>query len=87
MADPVIKDIPSGAWTLVAENVTSGFLHIIETQVLKLWQTYRTTGGTAPTDLAEAIQFKGETEEISAGSAIDVYIYAEGGTAQLRVDV
>jgi hypothetical protein len=88
MADPVILDLPADTWTVVATNKTSGLIHVKQSQSnVKFWQTYRATGGTAPTDLSDAILMNTPKEEISASTGIDVYVYPEGGTAKLRVDL
>ncbi len=99
MADPVIIEIPEGAWKLVAENVTNGSIHRLKTDV-KYYQTYRPTGEAAPTNPStprevteEAVRLFGSGNQVSISSsdAIDVYLLTVsdpgGRTGKVRVDI
>lgn len=87
MANPVIIDCPADTWTKVATAVTSGLVHIFVGEKLKWLQTYRLTGEAAPTDKSDAIALVEPTDTISASSAIDVYVYPNGGAGKVRVDL
>ena len=86
MADPVIVPCPAGAWTKVTTNVTAGIVHILKTDPDKYLQTYRDTGGAAPTDLSEAVPFDTPLQ-ISAAAGIDVYVQPIGAAGSVRVDL
>lgn len=86
MAIPVIVACPAETWTLVATNVTSGFVHILDESPAKYYQTYRPTGGLAPTTKTEAVPFT-TVLQISASSGIDVYIMAVVSAGSVRVDL
>jgi len=89
MADPLIVACPAGAWTKIATNVTTGMVHKKLKGPNLYLQTYRDTGGAAPTTIAEGVPVfvGGESAEISASVAIDVYIYPVGAAGSVRVDV
>lgn len=92
MANPVITAVPANAWTKVATNVLAGQIHRISNAPNVYLQTYRLTGGGAPTLKSEgviAFQRGDITEQISASAAIDVYMWADGGggAGSVRVDV
>ena len=89
MADPVIVQCPANIWTLVAENVTAGSIKKIGNGPGRYLETYRMTGGAAPTDQAEgAIMFiNGPSEIIEAAAGIDVYVMACGSAGAVRRDV
>lgn len=87
MADPVIVACPADAWTKVATNVTSGQVHIKNYNPANYLQTYRDTGGTAPTDPEEGVQVSGQSIPIAATAGIDVYIMAQGAVGSVRVDL
>ncbi len=81
MSDPAILPIPEWEWTLVASNVTSGFINRLTTTVY-YYQTYRDTGGSAPstptvgTIPEEAVRIfeKSNQAIISASAEVDVYV-------------
>ena len=85
MANPVLVVCPAGAWTKVATNVTTGYIHVLDNSPSAYYQTYRTTGGAAPTDLTEAVKFDGSME-IKSSVGIDVYVWANGDIGSVRVD-
>lgn len=89
MPNPVVIPIPIGQWTKVATNVTTGFIHLMDTKTRIYLQTYRLTGEAAPLagdrDEAAKIQFPGEP--ISATEGIDVYIWVDKDPGEVRVDV
>lgn len=86
MADPVIVPCPGDEWTVVATNTTTGVIHILKNDPDVYMQTYRDTGGTAPTTVAEGIPFDSPLQ-ISAAAAIDVYIRPKGKAGSVRVDL
>ena len=92
MADPEIIPCPFGVWTKVATAVQSGVIHLQEGVEQKWYQTYRETGGSAPSDLTEIIPFGIDsesrlTEEINANTPIDVYIRPSKKDGLVRVDL
>lgn len=87
MANPAVTACAKDAWTKVATNVTAGKVHILNKAPSQYAQTYRLTGETAPTTLAEAVVMTDATFTISAAAAIDVYVYAYGVAGSVRVDV
>lgn len=86
MADPVTVPCPEGAWTLVATNQTTGIVHVLKTDVDTYFQTYRDTGGAAPTLINEGVPFT-ELLQISAALGIDVYVWCKGNAGSVRVDL
>lgn len=86
MADPLIVACPLGAWTKVATNVTTGVIHILNDEPSKYLQTYRATGGGAPSNLGDAVPFDTPLQ-ISAAAGIDVYIQPLGEAGSVRVDL
>lgn len=89
MADPVIVECPKDVWTLVAENQTTGIIHILKVDSSAYLQTYRDTGGGAPAtpaDDGEAVPFRNFLQ-ISSAAAIDVYIKCLGKDGRVRVDL
>lgn len=90
MADPVLTTCTADAWTKVATNATSGTVTMVDRQSgAQLLQTYRDTGGAAPsgTPGQEAVLVKDEEIEIEASSGIDVYLYARTSAIVVRVDL
>ena len=86
MSDPVITPCPANKWTKVATNVTSGIVHIMSTDPSEYVQTYRDTGGSVPTTLADGVSFETPLL-ISALAGIDVYIRPSGRAGSVRVDL
>lgn len=100
MADPVVLEIPEWEWTLVASAVTSGVLNRLSSTV-RYYQTYRATGGTAPSNPTvgslpeEATQIFEQSNQavISNSVAIDVYILCANSdndsneSGKVRVDL
>jgi hypothetical protein len=89
MANPTYKNLKSNTWTLVAENVTAGFIRRLSNKPNKYTSVYRETGDAAPTNRTEGIHIflSSNSEEISATSGIDVYIMAVGNRGKVRVDL
>ncbi len=89
-AAPEIKACAQDVWTKVATNVTAGMVYVMNTGPQYL-QTWRTTGGAAPTDgnPDEGVGMNEDLEgnEISAPAAIDVYVYCVNAAGSVRVDV
>lgn len=89
MADPAFLDLAADAWTLVAQNVVTGKITPTDSSPQYL-QTYRQTGGDAPTDKAEgtaAFRKSGEPLYVSSYENIDVYLYPIGTSGRVRVDI
>lgn len=89
MANPVTVQCIENTWTLVAENVTSGFIRKLNKAPRIYLSTYRTTGGAVPTDRAEGVPIFeiGSTEEITSAAGIDVYVMAIGADGEIRRDI
>ena len=91
MADPVFIPVPEGVWTLVAENVVTGLLWKQQNRNTKIIQTYRATGGAAPTLQTEGVEAftdgDNKPEIISSSLRIDVYLWSIGGASQVRADL
>jgi len=87
MADPVLVPLVANAWTLVAANVTVGQIHKSGNIGTPLYQTFVSTGNPAPVDLTLAVPMVGDSESISSPVGIDVYLWASGAAAVVRVDI
>lgn len=92
MADPAVTSLTENTWTKVATAVASGYVHILRTvgtdgTLLRYLQTYRATGGTAPTTLTEAVPLMAVSNPIQSSFDIDVYLIVLGGDGSVRVDV
>lgn len=92
MANPVIVPCTGKAWTKIATNVTSGIVHLQKAVEQSWYQTYRDTGDSAPSGLAEIIPFgkdskTGQTEVIDSAIGIDVYVYPSKRDGEVRVDL
>jgi len=89
MADPVSVVCAQDVWTLVATNVTAGYIKRLSKRPNLYLENYRMTGAAAPTLRTEGIPiFIGKiSEEIQAAAAIDVYIMAINGAGLVRVDI
>jgi hypothetical protein len=89
MANPVTVTCSAGVWTRVALNVTAGGVKRINKAPNLYLETYRMTGGAAPTDQAEGVEIftQGPAEIIAAAHAIDVYVMAVGRDGAVRVDL
>jgi hypothetical protein len=89
MANPLYPvTVNADAWTKVATNVTSGLIHKKKTNI-QYWQTYRLTGGAAPTEKNEAVLMFADNslvERISSSSPIDIYVWVDE-PGVLRIDL
>ncbi len=65
MSDPIFVDCPEGEWTKVATDVTSGQVHKVSKTPNVYSQTYRDTGGAAPTLDSDGVLIEGNSAEIS----------------------
>ena len=88
MANPVFVACTKDAWTKVATNVQTGFIHRISGAPNGYLQTYVDTTDPAPTLETEgAVAFENSgTEPINATAGIDVYIWAQGAAGNVRRD-
>lgn len=87
MNDPQYPvNLIAGQWNLVATSVTTGLIH--KKTDCNYLQTFRLTGGTAPTLISEGVLLFNldDVAEISATEPIDVYIWVSKD-AIIRVDV
>lgn len=89
MATPVFKACTRDAWTKVATNVQTGFIHKVSHAPNMYLQTYRDTGVTAPTLRTDGVELFAEsvTEDIFAIAGIDVYVWADKVAGEVRVDL
>jgi len=87
MADPILVACAKDAWTKVATNVTAGQIWKQTANVRVYLQTYRATGGAAPTDKTKAQPIAGQSILIDSPTGIDVYIQPVGEAADVRVDL
>jgi len=87
MADPAIVACPitGTGWTKVATAVTSATIHKKIT-TSNYSHTYMLTGGSAPTDLTDAIGWSEDTLKYIHSAAIDIYIHAANKAGSVRVD-
>ena len=87
MANPEIVVCPAGQWTLVAEDVTTGYIWPKKKDPNLYKQTYRDTGEDAPDNDDDAIPMPKDGIAISSTTSIDVYIKAVGKAGSVRVDI
>lgn len=89
MASPVFIDCTKDSWEPVAINVLAGTVHKISLEPNIYLQTYVMTGVAAPTGRDKGVPAfpKGNPEDISASSGIDVYIWADKVDGRVRVDI
>lgn len=89
MADPAVVNCPKDTWVVVATAVKSGVIHKLNSEASRYLQTYRDTGGAAPTDDADAadVFVNCTSATISNTVDIDVYIKAVGKAGEVRVDL
>jgi len=75
---PTFVNIPQGAWTLVANAIQSGTIHIKTPG--RYMHTWRKDGQSAPTsgDDALGVPFEGFSAVIAADEDIDVYVWFWG---------
>lgn len=85
MANPVVVFCPMGEWTLVAQGISAGFVHCLNATIYL--QTYRPTGGAAPTTDAEGAPMLPPGAIVSATDPIDVYVWTRGIPGSVRVDI
>lgn len=90
MADPIPEALVKNTWKKVATNVTAGRVHALGGPG-RYFQTYRDTGGAAPSSsesnrVLEGVPFESLTEIIESAIGIDVYIYCSK-TGRVRVDL
>lgn len=92
MADPVVTALALDTWVKVATAKAAGQIHIITTagsngENIVYLQTYRETGGVAPTLKTEGVPLVQLSTSIQSSFDIDVYIMATGAAGSVRVDV
>lgn len=87
---PTFVDIPKDTWTLVANAVTDGVVHLKIPNGRHGYMHYYKKDGEAPptaTDDTLGIYFDGNSAIIAADSAIDVYIFSRYQAGRVRVDL
>jgi hypothetical protein len=86
---PTFVNIPADTWTLVANAVTDGVVHIKTPHVNGYLHYYKVDGEGAPSasDDTLGIPFEGRSAVISADAAIDVYIFSRNRAGRVRVDL
>jgi hypothetical protein len=86
---PTFVDITAETWTLVANAVTDGVVHIKTPHRHGYMHYYKVDGEGAPTagDETLGIPFDGESAIISSDAAIDVYIWSWKEAGRVRVDL
>ncbi len=87
MANPTEVICPADEWTKVASSVKTGFVHVVKSEMVALYQTYRTAGDKAPTNLDLPVMLIQPTDDINLTANSDIYVYSKGGETILRVDV
>ena len=88
MANPVSIALAADVWTVVATNVTAGYVWAQDAGTYV--QTFKLTGQAAPTDDDEAAAgpvHNGPAQEIKSAVAIDVYIKRRRTAGRVRVDL
>lgn len=86
MANPVMMNIKENEWRIVATNVTSGNIWLLDENQNALF-TYRDTGESAPTDENEGVRFQQPGMIIANDEPIDVYVMALNNNGKIRVDL
>ena len=86
MANPEILACPVDVWTKIAEGVTSGIVHVIDTSPNIYLHTYRLTTQAPPADNDGAVPFE-LMLQIATGAAVDVYIQPKGRAGSVRIDL
>lgn len=84
---PTFVNIPAKTWTLAANAVQSGVIHIkTPGRYMHYWKV---DGEGVPTsdDDALGIPFEGHSAVIAADEDIDVYIWCWDKTGRVRVDL
>jgi hypothetical protein len=86
---PAFVNIPAKTWTLVANAVTDGVVHIKDRHVNGYLHYYKVDGEAAPTpgDDSLGIPFEGHSAVISSDAAIDVYVFSRFRAGRVRVDL
>lgn len=94
MADPAFIDLPSDEWTKIATNVTTGQVHLVNTDPNIIKHTYRDNGSaddplvTDPNGLTGTPVFVGTIiEQIQSSVGIDVYLFPVKKASRVRVDL
>lgn len=85
---PTFVNIPEKTWTLVANAVQFGVIHIKETKG-RYMHYWKVDGEAAPTsdDDTLGIPFDGRSAVIAADEDIDVYVWCWNTTGRVRVDL
>lgn len=88
MANPEVIELPKGEWTLVAQAVTRGQIHILEYEP-NYYHTYRISGEDAPTEqpMATDPPMYRRSIPIIHSEPIDVYLYVKTADGKVRVDL
>ena len=86
---PTFVNIPADTWTLVADAVLAGVVHIKEPHLEGYMHYYKVDGEGAPSasDDTLGIPFVGDSAVIASDAAIDVYIFSRRNAGRVRVDL
>lgn len=89
MATPVFVTCNKDAWTKVATNVETGFIHMVSLDPNIYLYTYRDTGDPAPTLRTDGVPLFDEDNvaSILATAGIDVYVWVDKVDGKVRVDL
>ena len=85
---PTFVNIPAETWTLVADAIQSGVVHIKTPNIHGYMHYWKKDGQAAPTstDYTLGIPFDGNSAVIAADEDIDVYIWSWKQAGRVRVD-
>jgi hypothetical protein len=86
---PSFVNIPADTWTLVANAVLAGVVHL-KTPHFHTYLHYYKVDGEAPptsTDDTLGIPFVGRSAVIASDAEIDVYIFSRKVAGRVRVDL
>jgi hypothetical protein len=86
---PTFVSIPANTWTLVANAVTDGVVHIKERHSHGYLHYYKVDSEAPPAaaDDTLGIPFDRYSAVISSDAAIDVYIFSRYEAGEVRVDL
>jgi len=86
---PTFEDITANTWTLVANAVQSGVIHIKKPNIHGYMHYYKKDGEAAPTsdDDTLGIPFDGNSAIIATDEDIDVYVWSWKVAGRVRVDL
>lgn len=94
MANPVLVNVPGGAWKMVAENKQNGYVNIQgpHQERPKVFFAFVDTGETGPTvdppaAASMGIALEGRVLPINSTTKLDTYLFPVGETVTGAIDV